>query len=143
ATQEEIEIAEQELENRRIQNIKELNVELLSTLVEYKLLLQKCIKQEQFHDLLEDIKSTEERIQIDFLETEQKLLISELTKEYPELIKNKLNEFEHAKVKENNKAAVAEFNEVFKQFKKDEDKYKNNLIQLKRLVSRLFRFETA
>lgn len=143
SVQVEIDSVEQQLEAKRINEIKEKNIDLLSNLIECKMPLQKCEDQEQFHDLLKQIKNTEEQIHISFLDNEQKLLFDELTKEYPELIKNKLNEFERTRLKGYNKTAVTEFNEVFEQFKQNEDKYKNNIIELKRLVAkRLFRFET-
>lgn len=142
ATHEDIEKIEQELVVKKNNEIQQNNINLLSKLIDCKMPLQNCSTQEQFHELLIDIKNTEELIQVSYLDVEQKSLFDDLTKEYPELIKNKLNEIERKRLREYNKTAVAEFNAVFGKFKNNEDKYKNNLVELKRLVAnRLFIFE--
>ncbi|PLT33628.1 hypothetical protein [Bacillus sp. V5-8f] len=123
-------------EDKIVDELIEKNKECLLKLTEYKFKLQKCNNQNSFQELLKRIEFTENNIQKDLLEESQQKLYEELTKDYQQIISQKLNEFERLKVKAYNKKAVQDYYYVFQEFKRDEEKHKNNFVELKRLVGR-------
>ncbi len=130
--------------DKQVNELVEKNKDSLTKLTEYKLTLQRCNNQKSFEGLLKMIEMAEQSIQPDLLEDSQQQLYEELTKDYQQIITNKLNEFEHLKTKAYNQNAVQDYYFVFQEFKKDEDKYKNSFVELKRLVGRkLFCYDAS
>lgn len=130
--------------DRRVEDAKKEQSELILKLTEYKFALGKSRNQQEFNTLLEKIKVVEEQIDVSFLTEMDEKLYKELTMDYPNIINQKLNEFEKVKVKEYNKKAVSDFYQVFNEFKQNEDKYKTSMIELKRLVrTRLFSYDAG
>lgn len=130
--------------DRRVEDAKKEQSELILKLTEYKFALGKSRNQQEFNTLLEKIKVVEEQIDVSFLAEMDEKLYKELTMDYPNIINQKLNEFEKVKVKEYNKKAVSDFYQVFNEFKQNEDKYKTSMLELKRLVrTRLFSYDAG
>ncbi|MEK5379353.1 hypothetical protein [Niallia sp. FSL W8-0635] len=130
--------------DRRVEDAKKEQSELILKLTEYKFALGKSRNQQEFNTLLEKIKVVEEQIDVSFLTEMDEKLYKELTMDYPNIINQKLNEFEKVKVKEYNKKAVSDFYQVFNEFKQNEDKYKTSMLELKRLVrTRLFSYDAG
>lgn len=130
--------------DRRVEDAKKEQSELILKLTEYKFALGKSSNQQEFNTLLEKIKVVEEQIDVSFLTEMDEKLYKELTMDYPNIINQKLNEFEKVKVKEYNKKAVSDFYQVFNEFKQNEDKYKTSMLELKRLVrTRLFSYDAG
>lgn len=118
--------------------------EHLLKLTDYKYALGRSKNQQDFNALLERVKEAEEQLEEGFLTEDQEKLYKELTADYPNVINQKLSEFEKVKVNDYNKKAVKDFNHVLNEFKQNEDKYKTNILELKRLVgNRLFSYDAA
>jgi hypothetical protein len=131
-------------QDRRVKEAKEEQSEYLLELTDLKYALGRCRDQQDFNTLLEKIKIVEERINESLFSEQEKKLYEELTIDYPNVINQKINEFEKLKAKEYNKKAINDFNYVFNEFKKNEDRYKVSMIELKRLVkTRLFVYDAA
>jgi transcriptional regulator NrdR family protein len=140
----EINRVEQIQASRGLEEAKKAQTDFLGQLTEYKYELSKCTNQQQFNTILEKVKASEEQINIEILDEKESKLYEELTKEYPNVISQKLEEFEQNRLKEYNKKAVADFHHVYNEFKEDEDKYKTSLLELKRLVERkLFSYDAS
>lgn len=129
-------------EDKKIDELVEENKKCLLKLTEYKIELQKSNNQKSFEELLKRIEATENLIQKDLLKGSQQKLYEDLTRDYQEIISQKLNEFERIKLKAYNQKAVNDYYYVFQEFKRDEEKYKNSFVDLKRLVGRrLFSYD--
>ncbi|BCB02123.1 hypothetical protein [Bacillus sp. KH172YL63] len=130
--------------SRNFEEVKKEQTEFLRQLTEYKYELVKCQDQTQFNTILEKVKVAEEQINEAILDKDEGGLYQELTREYPNVISSKLTEFEQLKIKSYNKKAVSDFQYVYNEFKNNEDKYKDSMLNLKRLVgNRLFSYDSS
>lgn len=144
------EIRQQILEVEKIQFDKKLEAtkkqqtEYLRQLTEYKYALEQSKDQSEFNEFLEKVKSVEEQINDSILDDSELQLYEDLTKDYPNVIAKKMTEFERLKVKSYNQKAVKDFHDVFEKFKQNEDQFKTNIYELKRLVGRkLFSYNAS
>lgn len=130
--------------DRRVEETKKVQREHLLKLTDYKYALGRSKNQQEFNALLEKIKEVEEQINKNFLNEQEEKMYKELTIDYPNVINQKLIEFEKANAQEYNKKAVSDFNHVFNEFKQNEDRYKTSILELKRLVgSRLLSYDAG
>lgn len=144
ALKEEINRVEQIQSNRQFEEAKKIQTELLSKLTEFKFEIVKCKSQTEFQEILQKVKETEEQIDESLLDDKELNLYQELTKEYPEVINNKLEHFDRVKIIDYNKNAVVDFHHAFKEFKLNEEKYKTNMAELRRLLGRdLFGYDSS
>lgn len=96
--------------------------------------LMGATSQEVFDEILQEISLVDAQIAHDKLTDEQRVHYDQLNKECTECISEKMREIEHSKNVSYNKKAVEAFESAFKNFKANENKYKNQ-IQLFSLVS--------
>lgn len=135
---------EQNIEASKLEEEKKSNNELLKKLVNYKFEIYNCKTEDNFQQILSSVQEVEKNLNTDLFSNEQYKLYEDLTRDYSNVVSNKMAEFEKLKLKEYNKKAVNSFRYVFDTFSKDEDTYKNNFSQLSRLVGNyLFNYDSS
>ncbi len=139
-------------EIRKIQNKKlndeqikteSYNSECLKKLINLKDSLQRASSQKEFDDVLVQISRVDSEIDKDSFNDNQSVTYDTLTKEHTELISQKMRELEYKKNVAYNKDAANSFAKAFKQFRTDENKYKNQTQLFTLVSSTLFAYDAS
>ncbi|MFW6030714.1 MAG: hypothetical protein ACOCRO_10770, partial [Halanaerobiales bacterium] len=137
------EVKDKNLEEYQEKVIKENDLNL-SNLVELKGKLYDAESQENFDKLLIEVNNYENGLEKDFFTNEQENLYDALTKEFSQIISNKMNDLNQKDYVDYNKKAIRDFKYVFDKFKDNEAKYKEHHSHLYALVSKkLFSYDAS
>jgi len=135
--------AEQEACATAVAEIITYNDNGLKELYRLKDSLYSASTQEQFDKTLIEISVIDNKIKKDSLTDEQINTYETLTKEHTNLISSKMRDFEYMKNIAYNKQAVDSFAKAFKQFREDENKYKNQTQLFSLASSNLFAYDAS
>ncbi|KLU64454.1 hypothetical protein DEAC_c36560 [Desulfosporosinus acididurans] len=131
--------AEESLVERRKRNEASLKC-----FIEIKGKMFNTKKQSDFDSLLAQLAKVESSIAKDAFTDEQQALYDSLTKDFSQLVSNKMEELAHFSNVEYNKAALTNFQAAFNAFRDNESKYTGSESQLFTLVSRkLFSYDAS
>ena len=139
----EILIAEQTEIDAEMRTIQDENTKSLEKLVEIYDKIASAKTQAKFDEALSLVSDVENKLQKDAFSPDQENSYERLTKQYSELISKKMEEINRNELLEYNKRAVASFNEVFKAFKKEPSKYKDESVLKALMTSKFFAFDTS
>lgn len=106
------------------------NNEIISGLADWKNKIFSANSQNELDKYLIEVKRKEEELDKSVLTEEQVRLYEDMTRQYQELISEKMLELNVLTNKEYNRAAVKDLKYVFDGFCKNEEKYKNNHSEL-------------
>ncbi len=123
--------------------IEHQNSNCIKKLVELKDSIRRAESQTAFDDVLSKISEVDQQLDQAAFTQQQKMHYEQLTKEHTDLINKKMLELERKKDVAYNKEAVAAYSRAFKEFRTNENKYKN-LTQLRALSSNtLFAYDAS
>lgn len=135
--------AEQAEMDAAMRVVQDENTTLLNQLVEIYDAIAAAKSQAAFDDALAKVSEVEVNLQKDAFTAEQENTYERLTKQYSELISKKMEEINRNELLEYNKRAVASFNDVFKAFKREPSKYKDESVLKALMTSKFFAFDTS
>lgn len=119
------------------------NSECLKKLYSLKDEMQRASTQDEFDKILVKIKETDTTMDKDAFTDEQSSIYESLTKDHTELISGKMRQLEHLKNIAYNKHAADAFASAFERFRKDENKYRNQLQLFSLASTTLFAFDAS
>lgn len=135
---------QQKEEEKYIKDINDSNKKFINELVDIRTKLSTADSREKLNIILKRIYDIEKALSSDYFTPSQQELYEGLTKDYGEIIGNKLKDMEKKELIEYNKKAVDDFEYVYRTFKKDEGRYKDSLVDLELLVkNRLFSYDSS
>ena len=123
-----------------INKIHEYNQKALKKLRNLKLDLNGATTQEQFENVLNEIRKADNAVNKNAITDKQNNEYERLTKEHTELISKKMRDLEHKDNLNYNRRAVEKYKEVFDSFKNAED-YKKNKDHLRSIASTFSKFD--
>jgi len=135
--------AEQESHAAAVAEVITNNDNGLKKLYQLKDALHSASTQEQFDTTLIEISVVDAKIKKDALIDEQIKTYETLTKEHTDLISAKMRDLEYNNNIAYNKQAVESFAKAFKQFRDDENKYKNQTQLFSLASSTLFAYDAS
>ncbi|KAF5038436.1 hypothetical protein DSECCO2_554330 [anaerobic digester metagenome] len=119
------------------------NVSYLEKLNDLKGKMQGANSQAEFDEILQQIGKLDEELLKDDFSDDQSSEYESLTKDFTELIQNKMRDLEQKKSIAYNKEAADAFASAFKRFRKDENKYKDQDKLFSLASTTLFAYDAA
>ena len=123
--------------------IESHNSECLKTLYSLKNTIQQTNTKDEFEGVLVRIGKLDAALDKDAFTDEQRSTYEMLTKDHTELINEKMHQMEYTKNIAYNKKAADAFASAFEQFRKNENKYKNQSQLFSLAAKTLFAFDAS
>ena len=141
--QQRLTVVDESINKDAIKESEQHNDACFKELITYKENLQSADTQEQFDAVLLEIGAIDSRFNKDSLTAEQSAEYDTLTKGLTNLISVKMRELEYKKNITYNKQAADSFHEAFKEFRDDENAYKNRTKLYALVSSTLFAYDAS
>lgn len=126
--------------NRKVQDE---NTVYLTQLVAIYDAIVAARSQKEFDDALAQVSEVEAKLYKEAFSADQETTYEKLTRQYSELISKKMEEINRSELLEYNKRAVASFNDVFKAFKREPSKYKDEGVLKALMTTKFFAFDSS
>ena len=123
--------------------VQDKNTDYLNQLVAIYDNIATAKTQKDFDAALAQVSEVETKLQKNAFSAGQEITYERLTSQYSELISKKMEEINRNELLEYNKRAVASFNDVFKAFKREPSKYKDESVLKALMTSKFFAFDTS
>lgn len=136
-------VAEQEYYEGINRKIQDANTEQLNKLVQIYDDIQSAQTQQDFDAALAQVSEVESQLQKQAFSKDQAETYEKLTQQYSQAISQKMEAINKNELLEYNKRAIACFNDVFKAFKTEPSKYKDERTLKALMTTKFFAFDSS